>query len=491
VELGVSFRVVGALLFVIVATANGAGYRYGVSDQAFYIPAVLRALDPAAFPRDAPLIDSQARLMVLDELLAAVMGATGLPLQTLFAAGYLVSLILIYVALLRIGGTLYRSRWATIALVAAFTLRHRITRTSANTFEPYFHPRMLAFAFGALAIAAVLRRRSHAALALVVVASIVHITTGLWFAVLVGTALLVVERSLRPAMLATAAAIAIAGGSALLAGPLRDGLVAMDGTWRQAVSSKDSLFPHEWPAGAWVANLGTAGVLGWAWWRRRARDVATPEDNGLAAGAAALFAVFVLTLPFVTAGVALFVQLQVSRVFWLLDLLALVYLVSVIDALAPVRIRAIAAAVIAFAVVRGAYALVIERPERDLFAFDLPSSSWTDATAWLARQPTGTHVLADPGHAWKYGLSVRVAAGRDVFLEDVKDTAIAMYSRPVAVRVVERINAIGDFDALTPARVRELAAKYELDYLVTTAEMELPVAYRNGQFTIYLLGRGL
>src|SRR5207342_2284543 len=27
-----------AVAFVLVATANGAGYRYGVSDQAFYIP---------------------------------------------------------------------------------------------------------------------------------------------------------------------------------------------------------------------------------------------------------------------------------------------------------------------------------------------------------------------------------------------------------------------------------------------------------------------
>jgi len=32
------------ILFVLLATANAAGYRYGTSDQAFYIPAVVRAL---------------------------------------------------------------------------------------------------------------------------------------------------------------------------------------------------------------------------------------------------------------------------------------------------------------------------------------------------------------------------------------------------------------------------------------------------------------
>ena len=145
--------------FVVLATANGGGYRYGVSDQAFYIPVVTRALDPAAFPRDAALIDAQGRLMLADEVLAALVRTTGLSLETLFLAGYLLSLALILAGLVLIGARLYASPWTTLALVAAFTLRHRITRTSANTFEPYFHPRMLAFGVGLLAVAALLHRR--------------------------------------------------------------------------------------------------------------------------------------------------------------------------------------------------------------------------------------------------------------------------------------------------------------------------------------------
>ena len=96
-------------------------------------------------------------------------------------------------------------------------------------------------------------------------------------------------------------------------------------------------------------------------------------------------------------------------------------------------------------------------------------------------------MLADPGHAWKYGTSVRVSASRDVFLEDVKDSALAIYSRDVAARVVERAAAVGDFSQLTAERSRELAARYELDYLVTTADLDLPLAYRNSDFRIYSL----
>ena len=106
---------------------------------------------------------------------------------------------------------------------------------------------------------------------------------------------------------------------------------------------------------------------------------------------------------------------------------------------------------------------------------------------WLRQQPLHTHVLADSGHAWKYGTSVRVSAQRDVFVEDVKDSAIAIYSREVAVRYVERMNALGDFGALTPDRALDLGRQYDLDYLVTETDMVLPLAYRNEQFRIYAL----
>ena len=66
---------------------------------------------------------------------------------------------------------------------------------------------------------------------------------------------------------------------------------------------------------------------------------------------------------------------------------------------------------------------------------------------WAEAQPVRTHLLADPGHAWRYGAPLRYA-GRDVFLEEVKDTAMAIYSRESATRVIERTAALGDFQAL-------------------------------------------
>jgi hypothetical protein len=106
---------------------------------------------------------------------------------------------------------------------------------------------------------------------------------------------------------------------------------------------------------------------------------------------------------------------------------------------------------------------------------------------WLRTQPVDVHVLADPGHAWRYGSSVRIAAGRDVFLEEVKDAAIGMYSRDVAMRVLTRTRAVGDFTQLTPEHARTLAGEFDLHYLVTEATLQLPLAYENAGFRIYRL----
>jgi hypothetical protein len=482
-------QLVAALLFLLLATANAGGYRYGVSDQAFYIPAIVHAADPATFPRDTPLIEAQARLMVLDEAFAAVVRTTGLSLPILFGAGYAASLLLIFAGLRWTGESLYSHRWATPALLAAYTLRHQITKTSANTFEGYFHPRMLAFGVCTVAVAAFVRKRNWASVALVGVGGIIHPTTALWFAILLGIALFVADRRWRPVIAGGAILVIVAGIWAITAGPLASSLVRMDATWRQAVISKDTLFPTDWPLAAWIANLGTTALLAWAYLDKRGRGAATPRDHGLVAGGMALVVLFLATLPLVASGVAFFVQLQISRVFWMIDLLATIYLIAALDAREPAwrALKWVAVGLLTVAAARGLFVFTIERPERRVVSVELADTPWHDAMRWLRERPVGVHVLADPGHAWKYGSSVRVSGERDVFLEDVKDSAVAIYSRDVAVRVLERSKALGDFAALTAARARELSSRYDIDYLVTPVLLELPIAHRNEQFFVYRL----
>ncbi len=155
----VAAGVAGGLLLVALAIGNAAGYRYGVSDQAFYLPSILRAGDPALYPRDAALLDAQGRLMVSDEITAWVVTQTGLPLEWLFVAAHVASLALLFGAVWLLARRFAAHRWTAVACCLAVTLRHRITETGANTFEGYYHPRGLAFALGAAAAAALARER--------------------------------------------------------------------------------------------------------------------------------------------------------------------------------------------------------------------------------------------------------------------------------------------------------------------------------------------
>ena len=121
-------------------------------------------------------------------------------------------------------------------------------------------------------------------------------------------------------------------------------------------------------------------------------------------------------------------------------------------------------------------------------ALGLPADDWTAALRWIrARTPTDAYVLADPGHAWKMGTAVRIGAERDVFLEETKDVAMAMYSKATADRVRARIGATSGFADMDAAALKTLAGREGLTLLVTERTFDLPVAHRAGAFTVYRL----
>jgi hypothetical protein len=294
------------------------------------------------------------------------------------------------------------------------------------------------------------------------------------------------RRSLVPAMAGAAVLVPV------LAPIVAPGLFPrMDDVWLTVVSDRDYLFSLDWPLYAWALNLGYVVLLAaLAAYRQRA-GIARTGEAGLFAGLFALVLVFLATLPAVERHVAFFVALQANRVFWILDLVLAVlgawWLIEIVPRLTHRRAGAAAAALVAiFSLARGGYVLAMET-NRALVEPDLPRTTWTETMRWLEAQPASWHVLADPGHAWKYGSSVRVAARRDTLLELGKDPAMAMYDRPLAHRVADRSAALARFDTLSLADVRRLDAAYDLDVFVDTTarQFDLPVLFRNPDFVAY------
>jgi hypothetical protein len=478
----------GAALYCLLAILNCGGYRYGIGDQAFYVPAVVQHRDLALFPRDRMLLHVQDQFMAFDDLSAAVVKTAGISLPALSFGLYMLGLVLLFAAAVAIGRTLYSSWWTVTLLATLLTLRHRITQTGANSLEAYFQPRMLACALGLWAIACYLRGRGALALALVAAAFLVHPTTAVWFGVWVSTALAVTERPWRMPLVGLTVAGALAGFWMIAFGPLRGHLTTMDPRWASVLAGKDYIFPFDWTAAFWAVNFGYLAVIIATYLVRRRQGVALPRELGLVAGAVALVCVFLVSWPLMRAWVALALQLQTSRVFWLLDLFASIYLAWLLVEHVAVRARhALVVTLMAIATARGLYVMLSEHRGAPLISIQLPRDNWTDVMKWIARTPPSTHVLAHPGHAWKYGTSVRVAGERDVYLEEVKDVALALYSRDVAMRVLGRIQDANGFDSLTPNRALALASQYDLNYLVIDHDLDLPLAYRNAQFRVYSL----
>lgn len=482
----------GGLAFAVLATLNAGGYRYGASDQAFYIPAILHQVDPTLFPRDWAMLGAQGRYFLVDEILGTLVRVTGWPLPTWFAVAQALTLATLFAGALHLGRAVLRSPWALAAWIAALTLRHRIAKTGANTLEGYFHPRLLVFGVGLVALGDVLQGRRWRPVLLLVAAGTLHPTTAALFLAIVLVALAWVDAAWRRGVL-TAAALGAAGGVMLVALGRGPDLTPMDDAWRALVASKDYTFPTTWSAATWLTNLAAPLVLAVVA-VARARDgwLSAPE-RGLLAGAAVLLAGFVASLPLIAAGVPIAVQLQTSRAFWPLEALAVLYLVWWLSGRAGTSARtarAVAAILVAISAARGVYVGFVESPDRATLALDLPDDDWTRALAWIRdRTPHDTFVVADPGHAWKPGMgtAVRIGAWRDVALEETKDVAMAMYSRDAAHAVAARIEALAAFDRLDAEALRVLAPAEGPAVVVADRPLDLPVLHRAGPITVYQL----
>jgi hypothetical protein len=474
--------------FVVLATLNSGGYRYGASDQAFYQPAVLAQLDPALFPRDLEVLGAQTHLTLADETMAALVRITGLSVPAVFALLYAGSLVLFAWAVWLIGIRLYTSIWTAAGLLAAFTLRHAIARSGTNTLEGYFQPRLLAYALGAAGIAAFLRGRIGLTSALILIAAAVHPTTAAWFAVWLVVATAIARPEWRRTAYAVMALAAAAAAWLLFGGPLTSRLGTMDAEWRQLLEAKTYLFPLEWPAYAWILNLGYLAVIAWIFRLRQRAGLVDPAERGLVLGSASLAAVFFGALVAQVAGIALAFQLQPARVFWMFDFLAVTYGVWLLawwGAPLARHARTLALAALAFSAARGVY--VIVQAERPPVQLAIPDDDWGRVMAFARSTDKSSGWLADPLHAVLYGTSVRVAGERDVLVESVKDAALGMYDRRIAVRTGERIRAVGEYNELTADEARRLGARYDLDYMITERDLDLPRAFTSGNLHVYRL----
>lgn len=473
--------------FLVLSTLNAGGYRYGASDQAFYLPVVLKHLDPMLYPRDTALLDAQGKLTTYDEVIAGLVRLTGASVPTIFTVLYVTSLVLIAAGAWLVAIRLYRTEWAVVALLVAMTLRHAIARSGTNTLEGYFHPRQVVYGLGLIAVAAFLRGRIGAAAVLVLAAGALHPTAALWFAVWLAAAAAILRSDVRRWLTFLSVPAGAAAVWTLTGGPLAGRLGTMEHEWLRMLQSKDYLFPLRWPAYAWVLNLGYGVIVGLVYRQRRRAGLVEPAERALVLGLMVLGACFAAALVAQAARIVLAFQLQPARLFLLFDFFATLYVIWALAEgrrMRASRARLAALLLLAFSVVRGASVVASGRP---VFQPRVPDDHWGRVMAWAKTTDRASGWLADPLHAAVYGTSVRVAAERDVYVEAIKDAALGIYDREIARRADERFRTIKDFHLLTASDVRAIGLEHNLDYFVTEHPVDLPVVFESGPLRVYRL----
>ena len=231
--------------------------------------------------------------------------------------------------------------------------------------------------------------------------------------------------------------------------------------------------PSQWPLWAWAANLGLLAVL-WLAHRCRGGAAAAPRRGRGArlgrhgAGRRCSSSRCRSSPP----AWRFPVQLQISRVFWLVDVVATIY----------VRRRAGRTSAIAtarragrrwprcwsLAVGRGVYIMLVERPERRAVRGAPAGRRLARRDALAGATAAGaSHVLADPGHA----LEVRHQRPRGGRARRLPRGSEGLGDRDLLARRGRAgRGAHGGDRRLLRAdrrRARALAMRYDLDYLVT------------------------
>ena len=152
------------------------GYHPGLEDDAFYLAAIKRNLNPALFPHDAEFFTVQFQATIFDKLIALSARITHLPLMWDVLLWQIAGIFFILHGCWRIACRCFEessAQWAAVTMIAVL-LTLPVSGTAINLADQYLHPRTLATAAILAAAVAILDRRPWLAGLLLAIAFSIH-----------------------------------------------------------------------------------------------------------------------------------------------------------------------------------------------------------------------------------------------------------------------------------------------------------------------------
>ena len=250
------------LAFLFVPTTLAflvTGYHPGLEDDAFYLAAIKRNLNPALFPHDADFFLLQFQATIFDKLIAFSVRVTHLPLAWVVLLWQCAGIFFLLHACQRIARRCFSdsaAQWAAVAMIAAL-LTLPVTGTGINLADQYLHPRTLATALILAAVVEVIDRRLWRAGVLLAVAFAIHAIMAS-FGISLCAFLIWKQRALArrsPSARPIAAAVLIPIGFIT---PLGWMFEPASDAWRQAAATRSFYFLRNWE---WYEWLGVFAPL--------------------------------------------------------------------------------------------------------------------------------------------------------------------------------------------------------------------------------------
>lgn len=250
-------------LLLLLLTATSVllhGYHYGHQDQAVWLPAIKKVLNPNLYPFDSTFFLAQTQLSLFPQLVAFALRTTRLPADWGVFLWHLVTIYLVLLGCLGIARRCFAkpgAQWAAVATIWATRLM-TATGSKVNLMDRYLHPRDLATPMILFALVALLDRKLIA-LAWIFAAGFIHPTMAIF-----GAYHLAIQawKLPRPMALALASALAVAG---MLLLPLAWPAIGPvpNSAWSEALAIRRFLFPLRWHWYEWLGVVVPLGLLLW------------------------------------------------------------------------------------------------------------------------------------------------------------------------------------------------------------------------------------
>lgn len=464
----------GALPVLLFALAGFLvmGYHPGAEDDAVYLASVKARLDPALFPHDAAFFAYQMKASLFDSAMAGFVRLTGFPLAWSELLWQFVAIVLLLGACWSILSRLFSSpaaRWAGVCAVATM-LTLPVAGTAIYLADQYLHPRNLASALVALAVARIIDAKPFQALPLMAGAILLHPMMGAYglsFSVILA---LIMSDRVRQRVRAVRSSRAAAPVAAMI--PFGWVFRPAPPGWLQAMRSHHWFWLYQWTWYEWLGALGPLILLAFLrrWAARRGECLLARF-----AAAVLVYGIFQQAIALMVCGVP---RLAALGTLEPMRYLHLVYLFMVLLAGALVGQFLLERSTLRWA----AFFLLANLPmyaaQRALFPASRhlevpgrpPANRWLQAFAWIRiNTPKDAYFALGPDYLTQPGEDMhgfRALAERSALADSLKDGSVMSKAPALVPRWQAEVQAQAGWNRFRTADFERLRAQFGADWVL-------------------------